>query len=274
MNIGGQALIEGVMIRSPKRTAAAARKPTGRIARTTFQNNKLSMKVPVIRGLAYLWDHLRLGFRALSWSANQQTGEEEQLSGWHLFFTFAFSIGIAILLFIVAPYYLSLVVFEANTFLFNLLDGIFRLAIFLAYLVAISFLPDVKRMFEYHGAEHKAVHCFEAGKTLNVKNVQKYSTCHPRCGTSLIIFVIAVSIVVFSLVRFDAWYFNLLSRVILLPLIAGISYEILKFTAKFTHNRWLAWTTMPGIWLQKITTQEPDNKQVEVAIAAVKEAVK
>ncbi|HSU72358.1 MAG TPA: DUF1385 domain-containing protein [Candidatus Binatia bacterium] len=271
MNIGGQALVEGVMIRSPKRTAAAARKPNGRIAHTTFKNSQDSMKLPVLRGLTYLWDHLRLGFRALSWSAQQQG--EEDVEGWHVTLTLLVSVLIALLLFVIAPYFLSRTLATPNTVVFNILDGIFRLAIFLAYLVGISFLPDVRRMFQYHGAEHKAVHCFEAKKKLTVKNVQQYSTCHPRCGTSLLIFVIAVSIVVFSLVRFNAWYFNVLSRVILLPLIAGISYELLKLTARFTDT-WLAWTTWPGIWLQKITTQPPEDEQVEVAIAAVKEAVK
>jgi len=274
MNVGGQALIEGVMIRSPKRTAAAARTPKGKIVYASFKNSKISMKIPIIRGVAYLWDHLRLGLKALSWSANQQTGEDEKLEGWHLFVTFAFSAIIGIALFLVLPYFLSTFFFQADTVLFHLLDGVFRLAIFLAYIVAISFMPDVKRMFEYHGAEHKAVHCFEAGKKLTVENVQKYSTCHPRCGTSLIIFVIAVSIVVFSLIRFDAWYWNILLRIVAIPLIGGFSYEVLKFTARFTDSRWLSWTTWPGIWLQKITTQEPDDKQVEVAIAAVKKAVR
>jgi uncharacterized protein YqhQ len=270
--VGGQALVEGVMMRGPKITAAAARTPKGRIVHTTFKNAAPSLKVPVVRGVVYLWDHLKLGFAALTWSANQQ-GEEE-LSGGHLALTFGISLLVAIGLFILAPYYLSRLFFPANTFAFNLIDGVFRLLIFLAYLIGISFMPDVRRMFEYHGAEHKAVHCFEADKSLTVKNVQRYPTEHPRCGTSLIVFVIAISIVIFSIIRFNAWYWNVLARLLALPVIAGISYEALKLTARLSTNKFLAWLTLPGIWLQKITTQQPDNKQVEVAIEALKRAVK
>ncbi len=270
--IGGQALIEGVMIRSNKRTAAAARKPNGKIVETTYRNPSPAggLNVPFIRGILYLWDHLVLGFRALSWSADQQTGEDEEITGWTLTLAFGASFIVAVLLFVVAPYYLSRVLFAPNTFTFNLFDGILRLVIFLGYLSCISLMPDVRRLFAYHGAEHKAVYCYEADKPLTVANVQKFSTKHPRCGTSLIIFVIAVSIIVFSLIRFS-WYWNLLLRILVIPLIGGISYELLKATSRV---RWLAWAQSPGIWLQHITTREPDRKQVEVAIAAVKRAVR
>jgi len=276
-SIGGQAVIEGVMIKSPKKIAVACRTPKGKIVYRTFPGKSLTQKKilgwPIIRGFVAVGELMVIGFKALSWSADQQTSEEEKITGWHMALTFLISIVIGVGLFVALPYWLSLFVAEKNSVLFNLIDGVFRLALFLGYVVAIGFMPDIKRLYQYHGAEHKAVHCYEAKKPLTVKNVQKYPTAHPRCGTSLIVFVIALSIILFSLIKFDAWYWNLLTRVIVLPLIAGLSYEALKATAKVVKIKWLSWLTLPGIWVQKITTQEPDNKQVEVAIAAVKKAL-
>ena len=146
----------------------------------------------------------------------------------------------SVALFVIGPYYLARIVVQDHSLMFNALDGVFRLVIFILYIYAISFMPDVKRLYQYHGAEHKAVHCFEAKRNLTVANVQRYSTCHPRCGTSLLVFVIAVSIVAFSIVRFDAWYWNVLARIVLLPVIAGLSYELLKLTARFADG-WLSW---------------------------------
>ena len=276
-SIGGQAVIEGVLIKAPKKIAVACRTPKGKIVYKTFSGKSVTQKGvlgwPVIRGFVTVIELMIVGFKALSWSADTQTEEHEKLSAWHLALTFLLSAVIGIGLFIALPYWLSLFLAEKNSVLFNLIDGIFRLAVFLAYVVAIGFMPDVRRLYQYHGAEHKSVHCYEAKRPLTVKNVQKYPTAHPRCGTSLIVFVIAVSIVVFSLIKFDAWYWNVLARVIVLPIIAGLSYELLKATAKVAKSKWFSWLTWPGLWVQKITTQEPDNKQVEVAIAAVKKAL-
>jgi len=223
---------------------------------------------PLLRGVIHLFDMMAVGIKALTWSANQQ-GEEEELTGKELFITFTMAILLTIGLFVLLPYYVSKFFFAPDTVRFGILDGAMRLIVFLGYLIAIGFMKDVNRMFQYHGAEHMAVHCYEARKALNVKNVKKYPPEHPRCGTSLLIFVVGVSIVVFSLIRTPHWYYNVPARILLIPVVAGISYELLKFSSKY---RWLRWLSLPGIWAQKLTTRQPDAKQIEVAIAAVNKA--
>ncbi|MBI4145661.1 DUF1385 domain-containing protein [Candidatus Woesearchaeota archaeon] len=267
------------MIKAPKRTVAVCRNAKGKVVSTVLAGKgrlqrHWGWRLPLVRGVISLGELLGTGMRALSWSANQQAEKEEKLSAWHLALTMAFSIGLAVVLFIVLPYYLTRFFTQQHDVWFNLLDGVFRLVIFLAYIMLIGLMPDVKRLYQYHGAEHKAVHCYEAGLPLTVKNVRFFSPCHPRCGTSLIVFVIIISIIVFSLVRLDAWYWNLLIRILLLPVVAGLSYEALKLTARFAHHDWLSWLTWPGIGVQKITTAEPDARQIDVAIAAVKKAVR
>jgi len=172
-------------------------------------------------------------------------------------------------LFIVFPYYAAKFFFNPSTVLFGLVDGIVRLLVFIAYLFAIGFMSDVRRMFQYHGAEHMTVHCYEHKMALKVKNVKGFPPEHPRCGTSLLIFVVAVSIVLFSIVRTPYWYVNVPARILLLPVVAGISYELLKFSAKYS---WLNWLSYPGLWAQKLTTRKPTARQIEVAIAAVNKA--
>jgi uncharacterized protein YqhQ len=183
------------------------------------------------------------------------------------------SLGLAVVLFILAPYWLSKFFVETRGVLFNLLDGLFRIIIFVGYVAGISLMKDVRRMFEYHGAEHMAVHCHEAQKKLIPENVRKYSPVHPRCGTSLLMFVIIVSILVFSLIHWPQWYINVPARIILIPLIAGISYELLKLSAKFPNNFLLKILMLPGLWVQKITTRKPHKDQIEVAITALKQVV-
>jgi uncharacterized protein YqhQ len=277
--IGGQAIIEGVMMKGPKYVGTAARTPKGKIVKNKFKHESITYKnaffrLPVLRGIIFLFEMMILGLKTLAWSADQQ-GEEhdEKLSKWEIVGTMTFSFGLAILLFVVAPYYITRFFTTSHDLAFNLIDGFFRLAIFLGYLIGISFLKDVKRLFQYHGAEHKAVHCFESGKKLTVKNVQSFSTIHPRCGTSLIVFVIGISIVIFSLIQVQEWYWNVLLRIIVIPLVGGLAYEMLKFGAKFQNNWLIKILILPGLWVQKITTSEPEDDQVEVAIASLKQVL-
>ncbi len=271
--LGGQALIEGVMIKAPDNISIAVRLPNKKIKikRDKFvsatQRHKL-LNLPFIRGIIHLFEMMVVGIKALTWSANQQ-GDEEELGPMEWVITFGLAILLTIGLFVLLPYYAAKFVYDPSTVRFGFLDGVVRLLVFLAYLFAIGFMGDVRRMFQYHGAEHMSVHCYEHKLPLKVSNVKKFPPEHPRCGTSLLIFVVAVSIILFSLIRTPHWYFNLPVRVLLIPVIAGISYELLKFSAKY---RWLKWLTYPGIWTQKLTTRQPNAKQIEVAIAAVNKA--
>ncbi|RMD57530.1 DUF1385 domain-containing protein [Candidatus Woesearchaeota archaeon] len=271
--LGGQALIEGVMIKAPDKVAMAARAPDGSIVSKCEDHVSLSQKYrilsfPFLRGIVVLFEMLVIGIKAITWSANQQ-GEEEELGPFEWFLTFSFAIALTIFLFVLAPYYVSRLFFEQNTFAFAALDGALRLVVFLLYLALIGLMSDVRRMFEYHGAEHMAVHCYESGEKLTIKNVAKYPPEHPRCGTNLLFIVVMVSILLFSFIRFDHWYYNALARILLIPAVAGISYEILKFSSKY---RWLSWLAKPGIWVQKLTTRKPAGDQIEVAIRAVERA--
>lgn len=261
--LGGQALIEGVMIKAPRKVAMAARTPDGKIITkgqryvSRVEKYKI-LNLPFLRGIIHLFEMLVVGIRALTWSANQQGEEEEELGPKEWAFAFGMAILLTIGLFVLLPYYLAKFFYAPDTLMFGLIDGVLRLFVFIAYLVAIGFMKDVRIMFQYHGAEHMSVHCYEARKALNVKNVRKYPPEHPRCGTSLLLFIVAVSIVVFSLVRTPHWYYNLGARIVLIPVIAGISYEMLKFSARYS---WLKWMSYPGIWAQKLTTRKPTQNQ-------------
>ncbi len=271
--LGGQALIEGVMIKAPDNVSIAVRLPNKKIKtkRDKFisatQRHKF-LNLPFIRGVIHLWEMMVVGINALTWSANQQ-GEEEELGTKEWIITFGFAILLTIGLFVLLPYYAARFFLDPHTIRFGIVDGLIRLLVFLLYLVGIGYMADVRRMFQYHGAEHMAVHCYEHKLALKVQNVKKFPPEHPRCGTSLLIYVVAVSIVLFSVIRTPHWYYNLPARVLLIPVIAGISYELLKFSAKYS---WLKWMTYPGIWTQKLTTRQPDAEQIEVAIAAVNKA--
>ncbi len=271
--LGGQAIVEGVMIKSPDSYSLAVRLPNKKIKTKKVKQQTLTQKykilgLPFLRGVINLWEMLVIGIKALTWSANQQ-GEDEELGPWEWFITFTLAILLTIGLFVLLPYYGAGFLFESNTIAFGALEGVLRLLIFLIYLAVIGLSSDVKRMFQYHGAEHMSVHCYESGKELNVANVKLFPPEHPRCGTSLLFFVVVVSIVLFSLVRTPTWYYNIVSRVLLIPVVAAVSYEILKLTAKYSSLRFLSY---PGLIVQKLTTRKPKADQIEVAIAAVNKA--
>lgn len=277
ISIGGQALIEGVMMKTSHWVSAAARTPKGKIVYVKKKHVSLTQKswfyrLPLIRGVISLGEMLVIGMKMLNWSADQQAEtKQDKLGPWSTTITLLVSLGIAIGLFVLAPYYLSRFFTETRGIAFNLIDGGFRVIIFIGYLWFISLFKDVKRLFQYHGAEHMTVHCHEASKSLIPQNVKNYSPVHPRCGTSLLMFVIIVSIIVFSLVRDPRWYVNVPLRIVLIPLIAGVSYELLKLSARWPNNFILSILMKPGLWIQKITTRKPKKDQIEVAITALKQ---
>tara|TARA_Y100000310_G_scaffold341089_1_gene439076 strand:+ start:15331 stop:16254 length:924 start_codon:yes stop_codon:yes gene_type:complete len=290
--IGGQAVIEGVMIRGPKYNVVSVRKKNKIITKKEKikQRKGKFYKLPVIRGFYNLVDMLVIGMRSIMWSAEQQVSdkEEEKITKSEMTFTILFSIAIAISLFIALPYFLTLISGfkeETQPFFFNLIDGIIRIGIFLLYIYAISLMKDVKVLFQYHGAEHMSIHCHEHNKKLEVKNIKKFSTLHPRCGTAFIMIVLVVSILVFSIITPIIFYLFpglvdmhvfprkvilFLIRISLLPLITGLSYEFLKFSAKYEKNSIMKFLILPGLFMQKITTKKPNKNQIEVAMAAVK----
>jgi len=294
LSAGGQAVIEGVMMRSPNYFSTSVRKDNKIISRTKkIKKRSKFLKLPVIRGIVNFIDMLVLGIKELTWSANQQTDEkEEQLTKKEIIGTIAFSMALVVIVFIALPYFLTHLagfVEETQPIKFNLVDGIIKIGLFLIYLYAISFMGDVKTLFKYHGAEHKVVHCYEAKKALTVKNAKKFSTKHPRCGTSFIFIVFIISILLFSLIPvilininpnfsnfslFQRKSILFMIRILVIPIIAGLSYELLKLSAKYKKNKIIKATTMPGLLLQKITTKEPTNKQIEVAIASLKNVLK
>lgn len=271
--LGGQALIEGVMIKAPDNVSMAARLPNKEIKVVRSRHVSLTQRyrllgLPFVRGVISLFEMMVIGVKALTWSANQQ-GEEEELGPVEWAITFGLAFALTIGLFVLLPYYGAKWVVTVESWTFGALEGIIRLAVFLLYLLLIGRMADVRRMFEYHGAEHMAVHCYEHKLDLTVKNVKKFPPEHPRCGTNLLFLVVVVSIVLFSLVKVDGWLLNVLARIILIPVVAGIAYEILKLSAKV---KWLRWLAQPGIWVQKLTTRQPKADQIEVAIAAVNKA--
>jgi uncharacterized protein YqhQ len=277
ISVGGQALIEGVMMKTPNWVAAAARKPNGSITRIRHRHRSLTeksffLRLPFVRGVIFLGEMMVLGVKMLNWSANQQAEtKEEELNGWQLGFTLLVSLALTIALFVLVPYGVARFFTETRGALFNIIDGAMRVLIFIGYVWAIGLMKDIRRMYEYHGAEHMAVHCFEAKKALTPQNVRGYNPVHPRCGTSLLMFVIIISILLFSLIHDARWWVNVPMRIILIPVIAGVSYELLKLSARFPRNILLNALMQPGLWVQKITTRKPKKDQIEVAIAALKQ---
>ncbi|HEU0265241.1 MAG TPA: DUF1385 domain-containing protein [Geobacterales bacterium] len=286
INVGGQAVIEGVMMRAPRALAIAVRRPTGEIVVKREPAIPLSerypmLKLPLLRGVIALVTSLITGMRALNFSANESLVDEEEkkeeLSPLAMTGTIIVAFGFGILLFFVFPLYLTKLlqpVIGSHPLVFNLVDGLIRVIVFVAYILVISFMADIRRVFQYHGAEHKTIFAFEAGEELTVENVRRHSRLHPRCGTSFLLIVMVVSILVFSFVP-KAWPFiaKAGSRVILLPLIAGISYEILKWSAKHDSSPLVRFLITPGLALQRLTTGEPDDAQLEVAIRSMEEAL-
>lgn len=292
--VGGQAVIEGVMMRSPKGYSVAVRRQDGTIK--TMKNTLLTMgekwkifKVPVLRGVGVLGQALVLGIRALRFSAEEALEEDAakktpqkaqkdstQVSSWLIAVNMVLAIGINMLLFVALPLVITRLLQAQTGFsssiLFNGIDGLFRVLVFVIFLYTVSFMKDMNRVFQYHGAEHKTVFNFESRQPLGVEVAQKFSTLHPRCGTSFLLVVMIVSILVFSVAHFDTFTGKLLSRILLMPLVAGLSYEIIRYSAKHPASI-LRFVTLPGLLLQKITTQPPDNGQVEIAIRALEEAL-
>jgi uncharacterized protein YqhQ len=288
-NIGGQAVLEGVMMRSPSKWAVAVRKPDGEIAEVVKDivspMRKPLFRLPVIRGVIALGESLTIGFRALAISANYaaqdpnakpgEAGEvQTEISRGQIIFSFAIAIGFALMLFKVTPALITNWLPIETTGAFVVIEGVIRVAIFLLYLLLISLLPDLRRVFQYHAAEHKAINAYEAGEELTPERVQKFSLIHPRCGTAFLLWVMVIGIFVFAFVGQPAWYWLITSRVLLLPVIAGIAYELIRFAGKNQQNPILMTLLAPGLWLQRLTTREPTLDQIEVSIRALQEVLR
>jgi uncharacterized protein YqhQ len=282
--IGGQAVLEGVMMRGPSNWSVAVRKPDGDIAQVSQpivspMTRHWLLRLPIIRGVIALGESLAIGFRALAISANyaaQEEGEDgevtTELTRGQLIFAFAIAIGFAVLLFKVGPALLTdWIGIQAGWFV--IVEGLIRVTVFVLYLALISLLPDLRRVFQYHAAEHKAINAYEAGEELEPARVQKFSLIHPRCGTAFLLWVMVIAIFVFAFFGRPVWYWLIATRILLLPLIAGIAYELIRFAGKHTDNRILMTLLAPGLWLQRLTTREPTLDQLEVSIRALREVL-
>ncbi len=277
--VGGQAVLEGVMMRGVSTWSVACRTPEGEIQVTSepivsWAKRSRILRVPVIRGVVALAESLKIGFRALAISANAQLAdgeEEEEIGGFTWGLTIFFSLVLAIGLFFVIPVGATSLIKDqlGSPFLFWLVEGVLRTAIFIGYLALISKLPDLRRVFQYHGAEHKTISCFEAGDELVPARAAEYSRLHPRCGTSFLLIVMVLAIFVFAPIGLPAWYWLVLSRILGIPLIAGLSYEVIKWAGKHRNKRWVRALMWPGLMLQNLTTREPDHDQLEVAIRSL-----
>jgi uncharacterized protein YqhQ len=284
--IGGQAVLEGVMMRGPSNWSVAVRTPQGEIEQVSSSINSVMnrhrfFRLPVIRGVIALGESLAIGFRALAISANyaaQEEGEDgevkTELSRGQLLFAFAIAIGFAIALFKVTPALITNWLPIETTGVFVVVEGLIRVSIFILYIVLISFLPDLRRVFQYHGAEHKAINAYEAGEELEPERVQRFSLIHPRCGTAFLLWVMVIAIFVFAFLGQPVWYWLIASRILLLPVIAGIAYELIRFAGKHSGNKILMTLLAPGLWLQRLTTREPTLDQIEVSVRALHEVLR
>ncbi len=294
LNLGGQAVIEGVMMKSPNYVTVAVRKNN----KIIVKNEKLKkrpkfFKWYFVRGIVNLIDILVLGIKALIWSADQQAEKkEDKITKLETIITLLISLGFVILIFIVVPYFITyLAGFKEETgpIMFNLIDGLVKIVFFILYLVVISSMKDVKRLFQYHGAEHKAVYCYENNKKLTVENTKRFSTLHPRCGTSFLFIVLIVSVMVFSVLPplviyiypnfANLGFWNrriilMMLRILVIPIIAGKSYELLRISSKFKRNPLMKALILPGLLIQKLTTRKPNSKQMEVALRTLKEVLR
>ena len=286
--------MEGVMIKSPGYIAIAVRKKNKIIVKKErLKKRPRFFRWLFVRGIVNLIDILVLGIRALAWSAEQQAEKkEDKITKLEMIFTLLVSIGFAILIFVIAPYFIAYLAGfreETRPVLFNLIDGIIKIGFFILYLIIISLMKDVKRLFQYHGAEHKAVYCYESNKELTIKNARRFSTLHPRCGTSFLFIVLIVSILVFSVLpslviylyhgfmSLNFWSRRIILvmlRILVIPVIAGIGYELLKLSSRFEKNFFVKALIMPGLLVQKLTTRKPSSRQIEVALRALKEALR
>ena len=277
---GGQAVIEGVMMRGQKAMVTAVRRPDGEIVvdsqRLPAFATSRWRRVPVVRGVIVLIETLVLGYKSLLYSANVSVeGEGEKISGVAAWGMVAASLALVVAVFFIAPLFLArtLDVYIESSVLFHLVEGFIRLAMFVAYLKLIGLSRSLRRVFSYHGAEHKTVNAYEAGVPLEVGPVEGYNTAHRRCGTSFMFVVLVIAIIVFSLVGRPSLELMVLWRVILIPAISGVSYEIIQFGARHEDNILVRAFLAPGLWLQRLTTREPDEQQLEVAVSALKRAV-
>ncbi len=293
-SIGGQAVIEGVMMRGPRKMAIAVRKPDGEIEVDVKPVNVLAMKykickLPILRGVISFFESMVTGVRSLMYSAEFFDIEEEQPSKFDRFLeekfgdklkdvviysSVIFAVLFSVLLFFMLPAFVTgfLQKIIPNRTVIVALEGLVRICIFMGYLLAVSKMPDIQRVFMYHGAEHKSIHCYEHGEELTVENVKKFTRLHPRCGTSFLLIVMIISIFVFLFIRSDNMVLRLVYRLLLLPVVAGISYEIIKFAGRH-DNKFTRMISKPGMLLQYMTTREPDDSQLEVAIASLQAVI-
>lgn len=279
-NVGGQAVIEGVMMRGKTHVAVAVRQPDGEISVDVRPVNSISdrypiLKKPFLRGVVSLVESLVMGMKALAYSAQVAGDEDEKLDSKEMALTIAVSAGLAILLFIVIPTWSMrfLTGITQDHMALNLAEGVLRMAIFLAYIAAISSMNDIQRVFQYHGAEHKTIYTYEAGLPLKVENVRPFSTLHPRCGTNFLMIVMLISMFIFTFLGWPSLLERIASRIILMPVIAGVSYELIRYAGAHTDNPLVRIAITPGLLLQKLTTRQPDDSQIEVAIASLKAVV-
>jgi uncharacterized protein YqhQ len=284
--IGGQAVLEGVMMRSPSSWAVAVRKPDGEIAGVVNEiaspmAKRRIWRLPVIRGVIALGESLAIGFRALAISANYAAQDPEadeevrtELSRGQLIFAFAIAIGFAVALFKVTPALITNWLPIETTGYFVVVEGAIRVTLFVLYLALISLLPDLRRVFQYHAAEHKAINAYEAGDELTPERVQRHSQIHVRCGTAFLLWVMVIAIFVFAFFGRPSWYWLIVTRIALLPVIAGLAYELIRFAGKHSDKRWLLALLAPGLWLQRLTTRHPSLDQLEVSIRALQEVLR
>ena len=278
---GGQALIEGVMMRHGNKIAAAVRRPDKEIVFQEQEHIPLTKRYKLlglmfIRGTVTLFEMMFIGMKSLMFSAGVALSEEERKpKSWEMTLSIIISFSIAIFFFVVVPafFFTKIKDFVPNLILLNILEGCIRLGIFICFLCSTLFMEDMRRVYMYHGAEHKTVFAWEHGQELTVENIKNFSTRHPRCGTSFILFVMIVSIIVFSLLGRPDFLHRVIYKIILLPVVSGIAYEAIRFTGKHRSWQWVQLLSWPGLMLQKITTREPSDDQIEVAIAAMKKVV-
>jgi uncharacterized protein YqhQ len=277
-NYGGQAVLEGVMMRGSRAVAVAVRNPEGEIVthvepvNQTIYNGPIS-RVPFVRGLTMLWDALALGMRSLMFSADVAIGEEDgeaSFSGPVAWGTMAVSFAFGIGLFFVLPLLIVGFVdrFIDSSLLSNLIEGLIRLMLFVGYVALIGLMPDIRRVFGYHGAEHKTINAYEAGSELTPSNVGRFTTLHPRCGTAFLLSVVVISILLFSLLGRPVLWLRILSRLVLIPVVAGVAYEYIRFSARHMDKAWMRAIAAPNLAMQRLTTREPDESMLEVAITA------
>jgi uncharacterized protein YqhQ len=284
--IGGQAVLEGVMMRGPSAWSVAVRKPDGDIAEVNRPIASVLLRhrwlrIPIVRGVIALGESLAIGFRALAISANYAAQQDDddgevqtELSRGQLLFAFGIAIGFALLLFKVSPALITNWLPIESTGAFVVVEGLVRVTIFIAYLLLISLLPDLKRVFQYHAAEHKAINAYEAGAELEPETVSRYSLLHVRCGTAFLLYVMVIAIFVFAFFGRPTWYWLIATRILLLPVIAGIAYEVIRFAGKHQESAALRALLAPGLWLQRLTTREPTLDQIEVSIRALREVLR